>query len=131
MYMLQCIVSFYTTFIMKIHTRKCANIDCKNILENTRTRSIFCGACASNSKTSIKIQAERTLLEGLGYINIQEPSINKFSQRIWTFTHSACETEQTWTFGNLQTRLKKDPDSIPCSYCGAKRRTENANAKLS
>lgn len=107
-----------------IYERKCTGCGAEILTASKKER---CVKCSSTERTSAKIIAERGILENLGYTNILEPQLNNFSQRVWTFTH-VCGEQQTWTFGNLQTRLKKDPTNVPCSFCGAKRRTEKMNA---
>lgn len=100
---------------MTTYTRECKQ--CKTVMEGTRTRSEICLACTNENKLNAKFSADRAILEGLGYVDVKNPGLNKFKQRVWTFTHAKCGEEQTWTFGNLQTQLKKYPNNIPCSYC--------------
>ncbi len=96
---------------------------CEGCSADVPSGGLLCAKCYINKRTANKAAAEHAILEKIGYVNIQDPKLNAFSQRIWTFVHAKCGTEQTWTFGNLQTRLKKDPTNVPCSFCGAKRRT--------
>lgn len=110
---------------MKEIERVC--IGCGDILI-TRGTAIQCTKCFNNKRATAKAASEKTILENLGYVNIKEPTLNKFSQRVWTFTHTNCGVEQSWTYGNLQTRIKKDPTNIPCSKCGSERRITNANS---
>jgi hypothetical protein len=100
---------------MKVHTRVCTQ--CCSQIEETRTRSDICRACADKNKLSDKFRQDKEYLESFGYVDVKNPSLNNFKQRVWTFTHSACGTEQTSTFNNLMTRIKKSPNIIPCSAC--------------
>lgn len=93
---------------------------CKGVIEDTRTRATICRTCTDGNRLKAKFDEDRALLEGLGYVDIKNPGLNKFKQRVWTFTHAKCGEEQTWKFGNIQTQLKKYPDNIPCSFCRGK-----------
>lgn len=100
---------------MQVHTRECKQ--CNSVMEETRTRSDICRPCVNANKLKAKFADDKKVLEGLGYVDVKNPTLNKFKQRVWTFTHTKCGEEQTWTFGNLQTQLKKYPDNTPCSFC--------------
>lgn len=100
---------------MKVHTRDC--LQCGQQIEGTRTRSEICRPCTNANKLTAKFAEDRLILESMGYVEVKNPELNKFKQRVWTFTHTECGKEQTWTFGNLQTRVKKNPDVTPCSHC--------------
>jgi len=102
---------------MKVHTRECPQ--CGSIIEGTRTRSEICRSCDNENRLKSKFAEDKIILESLGYTNVKNPELNKFKQRTWTFTHS-CGKEQTWTFNNLQTRLKKNNGIPPCSFCKGK-----------
>ena len=69
------------------------------------------------------VEKQKLYLESLGYINVGNPQVNKLGKRAWTFTHAECGTEQSMVYGNITAGVKKDPNNLPCSCCGGKRRT--------
>lgn len=103
----------------KFRDRTCTA--CGAVEYNTATKSEICAKCCLENKKQIAILKERASLVALGYQNILGPFLNAHGQRQWKFVHT-CGVEQTWTFGNILKRRKEDPDSIPCSKCGGKRR---------
>lgn len=92
----------------------------------TRSKADICLTCTTRIRQEGLAQAERKHLETM-YTNVVGPVVDKHKHRTWTFIHS-CGTEQTWVYGNILKRLREDPDIIPCSACGGKRRAANATA---
>jgi reverse gyrase len=96
---------------MKVHNRACPS--CGNQIEDTRTRSEICRVCTDAKNLTAKFNEDRLFLEGLGYIEIKNPTLNQHKQRVWSFTHPVSKIELTMTFNNLKTLLKRNPARIP------------------
>ncbi len=108
----------------KFYDRVC--IKCGDVEFNTATKSEVCIKCFRIEKNLETRAKEEALIESLGYTDIKNVGISKNNKPQWTFVHPDCGTEQTWVFGNLLKRIKADPDYIPCSKCGGKRRAQKA-----
>jgi len=93
----------------------------------TRSKAEVCLLCTNAIRQERLAEEEQEMLEGL-YINVTGPVVDKYKHRTWTFVHPECGTKQTWVYGNILKRLKEDPKSVPCSYCGGRRRSKNATA---
>lgn len=109
---------------MKRHNRTCEG--CEAILSNTHSYAVLCLKCERIRRTEKQSQIDRDFLEFL-YIGVEGPSEpNKHGKREWTFTHEECGCRQTWIVGNVRSRLKADPNHVPCKKCGAERRIGHA-----
>jgi excinuclease UvrABC ATPase subunit len=102
-------------------------VRCSAITHMTRSRTDTCRACTDELRQELLAAEERKLLEQI-YTNVTGPEIDKNRHRTWSFVHRECGTKQTWVYGNITKRLQEDPDIIPCSSCGGKRRAANATA---
>ena len=79
----------------------------------------------TETKLSV-VEKQKLYLDSLGYINVGNPIVNKLGKRVWTFTHADCNTAQSMVYGNITAAVKKDPNNLPCSCCGGRRRAANA-----
>lgn len=100
---------------------------CGFVTKNTASRGILCNRCSADDRFAEGTKLDLEILSKL-YINIKHAGLSKIGKTIWTFTHEECGTEQTWVMANIKGRLKKDPFNVPCSKCGAHRRTSAATA---
>lgn len=107
---------------VKAKERKCEK--CGEI-KVTFSSSPVCANCVVIEKNAANRAKEYQLFEDLGYRNIRQAENSAHGKTQWTFIHE-CGIEQTWVFGNFQTRLKADPNNLPCSSCGGKRRMQKA-----
>jgi len=110
---------------MKARERKCEK--CGDV-EVTASKATVCAACTVAEKNAGKRLEEFQLLEDLGYLNVRQIENSSHGKPQWTFVHADCGTEQTWVFNNFQTRLKAEPNYLPCVTCGGKRRVGKAMA---
>lgn len=99
--------------------RNRACIKCKAV-QYTRSKSEVCLLCAKENVREALIIEERAEL-AKHYQEIDGPVTDNHGHRVWSFTHE-CGERQSWVYGNFLKRRKEDPDSIPCSKCGGKRR---------
>ena len=104
--------------------RKCET--CGKI-EFTASGAKNCAECYIAGKSRLKRLLEQQFIEDMGYTNVSLNGYSAQGKPKWQFTHDCGET-QSWTFNNLLARSKADPDSIPCSKCGGKRRMAFAMA---
>lgn len=110
---------------MKAKERKCEK--CGNV-EVTASKAAVCATCITTQKNAAKRSEERQLIEDLGYENVCQVENSAHGKPQWSFVHAECGTEQTWVFNNFHTRLKADPNHLPCVSCGGKRRVGKAMA---
>ena len=108
---------------MSLHQRICERCGKE---ERTGSYAKVCHACHWEVKQAEAAENEKSTLVGLGYEEVDGPSLNKHSQRSWQFIHSECGTRQTWTFSNIRKQLNLRPDKVPCSHCGSKERIKPA-----
>ena len=109
----------------KFRDRTCTT--CGDVEYNTATHSDVCKKCYVEENKRIKRLEEHAFIENLGYRHVSHVGYNKFGKPEWQFTHT-CGKEQIWTFSNLLKRLNGDPNILPCSSCGGKRRMSIAMA---
>lgn len=99
---------------------------CCGKISFTASQAKQCVPCAAKAKYEYGRQhiVQKLINLGLEQVTIGETTKNeKISVR---FVHPICQTSQIWQASNITKVLKKDPNTAPCSKCGASRRTKNA-----
>lgn len=95
--------------------------------EMTASKAPICAECHNEARRKAKRQEEKEYIEALGYDDVQYVGMSVHLKPEWRFTHE-CGATQIWVYGNIVKRVKEDPDIVPCSSCGGKRRTKNGTA---
>jgi hypothetical protein len=88
----------------------------------TAGKSETCLKCSSELRYAKSRDVLKTRLEELGHTSVTIDGYTGWGSLKCTFTHLACDTTQTWSIGNLKKVLGINPDSAPCSKCGANTR---------
>lgn len=99
---------------------------CCGKISFTASQAKQCEACAAKEKYSTSRNNVIAKLATLGTDNIEYVGIKQFNKTTIRFRHICCDTTQDWTISNLRKAFHKDPNTAPCSKCGASRRTKNA-----
>lgn len=107
---------------MKARERACTVCGTVDV---TASKATKCAKCTDNARREVKRQQEKEFIENLGYTQVEFVGMNAHLKPEWRFTHE-CGSRQTWTFGNIQKRVKADPNTVPCSVCGGIRRARIA-----
>lgn len=109
---------------MQPKNRECAQ--CNAILF-TASGAKICSTCTIENKKHTLMEVEREKLSAL-YKDVTFAGLCRHGKRMWAFIAPCCGTAQTWLYANVRTRLVRDPESLPCSNCGSKRRAKFALA---
>jgi hypothetical protein len=92
----------------------------------TFSKAPRCTTCAAQDLYSGGRNKIKKALEDLGHTEVTFGGILNSGKISVSFLHPVCGTQQTWQASNITKVLKADPNTAPCSHCGAKRRTAEA-----